>query len=632
MHHDIAAICSATVYSFVAMSKFKQAFQKTVVDDDGSSVPGVIDEEWHVRKRKKWRPDNHETITRAQAQFAQESSSSSSSSALPERTFREVVADLFLTNKLSALHSHSVVFSGTHAGAQGAEDLAKAGAGGKHPQNLSRDLTRTLLKQAKWPKEYMAAVPIKNDKGEMVLVDMPFLLPHEVFRHLLQTSKGKLLEFLSQGNPYLEQLVREFCEKFNLSMDLVIPIGLHGDGAPFAAKMRDSLEQFSWSFAAEPSSCRIVFTAIAKSFVGLGTMDAILDIFSWSMRCLMMGCMPNIRHDGSEFRSNEDAERRAWAGEKLSMYAALVQIRGDWMFYKSTFNFSSWSNELICWLCPAMKTRGSTYDFRQCGEHAPWKSMRYKPGDFEAMLRSKGELSTIFKSPNLQIKHFLIDWLHAVDLGVSQSVIGNVLWEILQLCPGNNRDDKLKYLWADLKMFYAEYSPPSKLDNLTMEMLKLPGKPPKLRSKAAECRYLLPFAAIMAERYNDGSPHRSTVMHVIKNLLEVSQCLSTAPYNQQKAIAACRRCCILFVQLETSALQRGDEFSWRVKPKLHMFQELIEFVSPQFGNPRDFWTYKDEGWGGFLSTIASRRGGPKFASSTALNLLRRYRCCVTDQL
>jgi len=613
------------------MSKFKKIFSDKF--DHETAATSAADEESLPKKGKRWKPDDAKVrMDSYQRQFEASSTSSSSSTSVPVRTFKEVVGNLFLTNKLSALHVHSLAASESSEGAQCSKDFAKAGAGGKHPQNFHRDILRGLLKDAKWPREYYAEIPIKNDKGEMELVLFPFLLPHEVFRHLLKANGLRMRDFLCQENTELAELVKEFCAKFQVDPLEILAIGLHGDGAPFAAKMRDSLEQLSWSFVSDPGSSRIVFTAVPKSGVGDGTFNAIFEVFAWSMRCLLLGVMPSVRRDGTPFVSSDDSERKTWAGETLLMKAALLQVRGDWAFYKSTFNFAGWSSELICWLCSATKSRGSRFDYRQCGKEANWKFSRYALGDFEAMLREKGQLSTIFRTPGLLVKHFLIDWLHAVDLGVSQSIIGNVLWEILDLYPGANRGDKLKMLWEELKNYYREYKPPSKLDGLTIEMLKLPGKGPKLRSKAAECRYLLPFAALMAEKYNDGSPHRSTVMHVIKNLLEVSLCLSESPYDSNRATMACRRCCLLYVQLAEAALSTGDSLSWRVKPKLHMFQELIEFVSPEFGNPRHFWTYKDESWGGFLSAMATRRGGPKFAATTALNLLRRYRCCVTDEL
>jgi hypothetical protein len=464
--------------------------------------------------------------------------------------------------------------------------------------------------------------------------DFPFLLPHEVLHHLLKANgRQRMSEFCINPDvdDPLSAIVKEVAHKLNLPAANIIPIGLHGDGAPFATKMKDSLEQFSWNLCAQPTSSRFVFTAIAKSNAGTGTMDSILDIFAWSMQCFVTGVFPSKRHDGQPF-SKQENWRAKMAGKPLGVCGVLVQIRGDWAFYKSTFNLPSWSSELMCWLCGATKSKGSIFDYRQCGQDAAWRSKRYRAGEFVTLLRNAGQLSSIFKCPGLSLKHFMIDWLHAVDLGVSQLALGNTFNEIIELFPGRARSDRVTSFFQEMKAWYKEARPPSQLQTLTPEMVKLPGQPPKLRSKAGECRYLVPFGALIAERFNDGNPHRHKVSQLMSHLLVVQTCISNEPYNDQLASSACVKFCQLYASLEEEALAQGDELSWRCKPKLHMFQELIEFLGPEAGSPRHFWTYQDESWGGWLSKTATRRGGPKLAAATALNMLRRYRACVTSSM
>ena len=119
-------------------------------------------------------------------------------------------------------------------------------------------------------------------------------------------------------------MTAEFCKTFSTDPSSTLPIGLHGDGAPFQAKMRDSLEQFSWNLPAHPQSTRIVFTAIPKKFVAPGTYNALLDVFSWSMQIMMEGVMPARRHDGTAFDSSakgahDSAFRIEAAGSEISL-------------------------------------------------------------------------------------------------------------------------------------------------------------------------------------------------------------------------------------------------------------------------------------------------------------------------
>ena len=271
------------------------------------------------------------------------------------------MAALLLTNKLSALQIHDVAHSGQIAGAGGVEDLSKAGAYGTNPKNLSRDMTKALLKGIDWPEAYWASIPVKNpDDNSIVWIDFPFMLPHEVLHHLLlKNGLAKLPEF------YDAKLIREFCEATGCDPSITLPIGLHGDFAPFAAKMRDTLEQFSWNLIADSSSSRIVFATIPKKFVCDVTFDAIVAIFAWSMKHLLLGTMPTARHDSTPFDKSDSAARKKDAGETLPFRCCLVQIRGDWAFYKGVFSFPSWASDQICWLCRATRAKGSRFDFRR---------------------------------------------------------------------------------------------------------------------------------------------------------------------------------------------------------------------------------------------------------------------------
>ena len=585
---------------------------------NAASVPG----------NKRWK--RIESVPNVLVSDLSTNTSSSSSSNCSNNAFKDSLAQFFLTNKLSAFETHVLASSAQNAGAVGVEDLSKAGASGAQPKNLARDIMRSLLKNVSLPEVYWAEIPVLDpDTDTEKQVSFPFLLPHEVLWKLYSTND------LDKFKTFIEhQMTKEFCETFNTDPGSTFPIGLHGDGAPFQAKMKDSLEQFSWNLAADPKSSRVVFTAIPKKFVGPNTFDAILDIFVWSMNILLQGHMPTKRHDGSAFNSsriesNDSKLRISLAGTPIPFRAALVQVRGDWAFYNDCFGFPHWASENICWMCKAQKSRGSQFDFRR----QLWKQHRYKTGEFETLMRLLGRISTLFKAPGLSLKHFMVDWLHAVDLGVGQSILGNVLWESLDvLFPNLNKKEQVKALHLKLKAWYQTSKPPSQLDGLTVEMLKLPGKGPKLRSKAGECRYLIPFGVLVARECDDGSIRRKTIRNLTEHFLQVAVIMSTEPYDAAAAAAACKAVVALYVSLEDFAVAAGDYTSWRVKPKLHLFEELIQFMSFDVGSARRFWTYQDESWGGWLSNCAARRGGPKFAATVALGLLQRYRAVASDQL
>ncbi len=86
-----------------------------------------------------------------------------------------------------------------------------------------------------------------------------------------------------------------------------------------------------------------------------------------------------------------------------------------------------------------------------------------------------------------------IDWLHVVDQDVGQDALGQLFWEALRKLPGDNKGMRLQCLWDKIKEYYKNTPVASKLDHLTMEMVRKKGTSAKLNSKAAETRGLYKF-------------------------------------------------------------------------------------------------------------------------------------------
>ena len=57
--------------------------------------------------------------------------------------------------------------------------------------------------------------------------------------------------------------------------------------------------------------------------------------------------------------------------------------------------------------------------------------------------------SPLFKAPGFTLLMVAIDVLHALDLGVTQDMLGNLLWESLDVLfmQGKNKAGKLNLLW-----------------------------------------------------------------------------------------------------------------------------------------------------------------------------------------
>ena len=82
--------------------------------------------------------------------------------------------------------------------------------------------------------------------------------------------------------------------------------------------------------------------------------------------------------------------------------------------------------------------------------------------------------------------------------------------------------------------------------------------------------------------------------------------------------------CVLFVVLSEEA-RRLNKLTWRINPKLHMFQELREFQTETLSDPLTFWAYKDEDFVGLCATIGFSRGGGSTAATIPMRVITRVR-------
>ena len=162
-------------------------------------------------------------------------------------------------------------------------------------------------------------------------------------------------------------------------------------------------------------------------------------------------------------------------------------------------------------------------------------------------------------------------------------------------------------------------------------MIMAQDKAPKLAAKGAETRYLVPFAFELSMDYHDHvqTPASQTMACMLSYLLAFYLAMDTSPFDQGLAAASCRKFCLLYAALNKEA--KDDRF-WRIKPQMHLFQELAEFQTESLGNPRHFWAYKDESFMGFLAQIAANRGGGHTAQTTPLKTMNKYLALCHDGL
>ena len=359
---------------------------------------------------------------RATQRASQQESLADAHNKDPTEAFRAIVIETFLQNRLSGKKVAELVSKATKAGAKGSEDLASSGAAGSRPGNISRDFMRKLLKGKDVPAVYTASFPLWDPKEEkLVPTDLPILLPHELLARIIaQTGTSR---YVDNMEPALQKQLDRACGKVGLCGDHgVIPIGLHGDGVPH--QKHKSVECVSWNFPGDLGGERVLCVCLEKQFLckcgcaGRHTTNPILDVIAWSFRCCFLGKSPKVRHDGSAWKPSDKA-RSQLGGQDLGARSLLVQIRGDWAWYKQVFAFPAWSNQQICWRCSA---GSDSAPWRDCSASAAWRSARLSENQFWLRQESMGieDRCPLFSLPGFSLNMITIDVLHCMDLGVTQ--------------------------------------------------------------------------------------------------------------------------------------------------------------------------------------------------------------------
>ncbi len=107
------------------------------------------------------------------------------------------------------------------------------------------------------------------------------------------------------------------------------------------------------------------------------------------------------------------------------------------------------------------------------------------------------------------------------------------------------------------------------------------------------------------------------VIHAANHLWSCYQCLSHEAFSAQTLAHHSMKFAAMIV-----ALEMYDSSLFRVKPKLHLFQEMAEM---QGSNPSDTWCYRDEEFGGSIAGTGRRRGGANSPMAQGRLVLNRFR-------
>ncbi len=545
-------------------------------------------------------------------------------SELPaDKRLRTNVGELFLSGAISGERAASLYADAAAAGARHVSDMHRgaASSSGRRSGHAFRDLTRRLTRRLQWPSLYNAEVRVWDRRLSMESKAwLPLLLPHEIVAKLCRFSD--MAHLLAQGGmepasrDHLRAAARE------LGVADALGLGLWLDGVPYNWDRSESLETAVLNcpgLLGKFQNMRIPIAAIPSNCVLKGaTWDDILEIVVWSLKALALDRSPSMRHDDSAWLPS-DRHRAKEGGRVIGVPAVLLEVRGDWKMMKDIFRFPAWNEKKgCCWLCEV-----GPDGIRDCSSDAPWRTQRLSHWQFLARSLARGvQPSPLMSAPCIRTSCYKIDWLHCADQGVGADFLGNMFSLLLSKMPGATVKQRCASLFKEILAYYRDHpAVDSRLDSLTLGMIRRPKKAPKLNCKGAEARHLIPFAKLAAHRLlSDAVPVERTAKQCADHLAACYEALGSGCLFQADILSEnCRRFCLLYVALE--ALVNRDKL-WSVKPKLHMFQELCEMS--QGARPALTWTYRDEDFGVSLARLAKRRGGTLSATSGARTVVHKF--------
>ena len=532
------------------------------------------------------------------------------------KRLRDGLCDLFASNVISGPRALELLDDAQESGVRECRGMASSSSASTKHRHAARDLRRRILKHSLWPSVYTAEVPTWDQKQDkLVATEMSFLLPHEVVH--LMAALGDIEELTQVSG--LDRASLELYTKIQQEMqEPLVGIAVWGDGVPMNWDRSESLECVTWhlpGLSGHNKLMRFPFTALAHSQVARNvTMDALLSIFVWSMKCLAEGRFPSRRHDGSAWTASD--HRRALHGNHmLKIKGVLLHVSGDWKFLKDVLRLPGWADSGgLCFRC-----RCTPEQLREVDMSAAWRSQPMTHWDLVQKLHLDGKLlSPLFAAPWFDAQTCIkLDWLHVADLGVTADFLGSLFQLALDKHFVAGRvQQRCSLLWKQVQDWYVEVKAGDRLTSLVTTMIKKRGSPyPKLRASGAQARQLVPFGLKLATTMDPADPEVQAATACASHLDACYQCLSL----EGEGPAHLQEHSIRFAS-QWVALERFFPERWHCKPKMHMFLELCS----QKIEPTKTWLYRDEDFGGSLAKFAKRSGGKLSAKTTSANLLHRY--------
>lgn len=509
--------------------------------------------------------------------------------------------------------------------------LAKVGAAGAHRGNCHRDIMSILGKGCDRPEVYETDVWFWDAKRkEPVQKACHFLLVSEMMDYYV--GRSNIEDWVGiRDNPHLQSTFETWCKAggINHSDADITALGMWGDSAVISVS--ESLFILLVNCLSGIYRKRFWVCAFGKKMVcdcgchGRHTFDSIFKVLQWDFAALKCGEIPEFRDDGIPFseskRIGDQARHKARQKRKrFRVRGGLIQKRGDWSWHKLALGMMGWQGEGVqkrcCFKCLANFGNLPFMDFYESQLWA--QTLLTHEGFMADVIARRGYKSEIFNIPGFTHAMITADLMHCGDLGVLLYLLGIVIWEIIAehgACLSNGQE-QIDYVLQLIRTASRQLNQAKQpVNNITMSMIRGNAKSsPKLKVKASAARHLLLCIRLALEKFLPmQTPHAKKRFLVVKHFCDMYHSLQNCEGLPcvQSAATSCRKALILWNELRQEDIdpnngnnwQTRGFFLWKLYPKHHMLQHVLEDQILVSGNPVGHWCYADESEIGAAITI-----------------------------
>ena len=557
--------------------------------------------------------------------------------------------------KESAIGAFKVAEAAVSCGAssRSLSRMTAAGAGGKAPGNLERDICISSRRLAGVPWRLYPVEALGRKKGRGVEpITFMVLLPHEFFAVLYKYDRKSFDDIFGLDHVQIEywRRIRQLNEDWFLAHPCkgildspgfdaakLHPYRFLGDDT--GLRKTRNVAVFHWTPLAgcrlDPKRSRIPAYVIPLHFcLPDVTLAGLHEVLRWSFAALLEGTFPMTDHRDVPWPSN--STRGKLAGRPLAegRRAAFVGSVADWKWSAEVYKpGQTWATAELCMRCFASR------DVGPCNFTA-FAPCPARPNSTFVAKRT----SALVDIPGWHILLVLPEVMHAGPLGHLASLSGSILTELCRehCWPGavgagewkDKMQVQLNFAFDEFCLWLKKEHRDCSLTGLTPAKLGLHTLAyswPEFKTKAHDALEVLEWLAVRSRQESSGSDYhelRAAVAWATHNWFHILRQGGDWIDNPSTLAELDESAALMFHgynKLSETAAAAAKPL-YKCLPKMHVLFEAHLDLMKTGRNPTSYWTFSDEGNMRVIGDTACAVHGSTVSQRTLERWLNRYFC------